>query len=394
MQRILTIGAFSLLALTPAWAQNWFFNKSDIVNDSLPQKSFLQLRYQIGRIADTKTDAVNYIESNPFQSIDFRYGFYGYGRKKWHQLHHFPAYGIGISKVWFQPIDNILGNPYATYLFFNEPLARFKKSSLGYDFSLGLAYHWKPYDTNSNPEQKVIGSAVTAMVSFAIQYEFKLSDRLDGTIGLGINHFSNGRIRSPNRGLNLYGLNTSIRYRLGHSTAHKKANITFKESKNIHYPTESFKSLYEFYLVGSAGVVTTFKDINNRNIHYWIASGSIDVARHYSYTGKYGVGVDWSYDESLKVAYANDYPASAVPTRLLYWPGIHLSHEYMIHRWTFITQVGINLKTVGDKGTGYGRVALRYDLSKHIFIRAGIRVYKTVVSDFIEWGVGYAYYKK
>ncbi len=393
MQRILTLGAFSLLVFTPAIAQNWFFNRSDVGIDSLPQKSFLQLRYQIGRIADTKTDAVDYLEANPFQSIDFRYGFYGYGRKKWHQLHHFPTYGIGLSKVWFQPTDNILGNPYATYLFFKEPFAQFKKSSLSYDFSLGLAYHWKRYDTNSNPEQKVIGSSVTAMVGFIIQYEFKLSDRLDGTIGIGVNHFSNGRIRSPNRGLNLYGLNTSVRYRFGPGTPQKKANGIYRESKNIHHPIEPFKSLYEFYLVGSVGVVTTFRDINNRGIYYWIASGSIDVARHYSYTGKYGIGMDWSYDESLKVAYENDFPGSAVPTHLLYWPGIHLSHEYMVHRWTFITQAGINLKAVGDKGTGYGRVALRYDVSKHLFVRAGIRVYKTIVSDFIEWGVGYTYYK-
>lgn len=393
MLRILTLSV-SFLAAQSAAGQNWFFNKTDVTQDSLPVKSFLQLRYQLGGIADTKTAGVHYIDSNPFQSVDVRYGVYGYGRKKWHQLHHYPTYGIGISKFMFQPKDNILGNPFTTYLFFNESVFKFKKSSVGYDFSVGLAYHWKPYDQYTNPEQKVIGSPVTAYVAMGVQYDFKFSDRFDATLGISINHFSNGRIRSPNRGLNLYALNSSLRYRLGPvRPAHKSKDISFKESKQVTYVLDSFRPMIEFYTVASAGAVTTFQDINNRSLYYLAASGSIDVARHYRPSGKYGLGFDWSYDESLKVVYQNDYPSGAVPSYLLNWPGVHLSHEYLIHRWTFITQAGINLKVVGDKGIGYGRIALRYDLTKSIFLRVGVRVHHSVTSDFIEWGAGYSYYK-
>ena len=394
MLRSLTLSVF-ILATHNAAGQNWFFNKTDTTQGSLPIKSFLQLRYQYGGIADTKTEGVHYIDSNPFQSVDFRYGIYGYGIKKWHQLHRYPTYGLGISHFVFQPTDNILGNPFTTYLFFNEPIFRFKKSSLGYDFSLGLAYQWRPYDQYTNPEQKVIGSAVTAHVGMGFQYEFKFSDRLDATAGISINHFSNGRMRSPNRGLNLYAINSSLRYRLGpvRSTASKNKEFSFKESKKISYSFDPFKPILEFYAAASAGPVTTFQDINNRSLYYLAASLSVDVARHYGPAGKYGFGFDASYDESLKVVYQNDYPSGSVPSHLLYWPGIHLSHEYMVHRWTFITQAGINLKVVGDKGTGYGRIALRYDLTKSIFLRVGVRVYHSITSDFIEWGAGYSYYK-
>lgn len=386
--KILTIGFISFITTTSC-AQDWFFNTTDPRQDSLPLKTFLQFHYQFGGVADTKTQGVQYVDTNPFQSFDFRFGVYGDGQKKWHQLHHYPTYGIGINKFFFQPKENILGNPFTTYIFFNEPFFRFKKSTLGYDFSLGLAYNWKPYDQYTNPEQKVIGSAVTSFVGIGLQYEFKVSDRMDATFGINLNHFSNGRIRSPNRGLNLYGINTSIRCRLG-SLRDKSSDAIFKAQKRI---IEPFQPMFEFYAVVSAGAVTTFQDINYRGLYYRAASITFDAARHYGHSGKYGLGFDWSYDESLKVLYQNDYPSGDVPSNFLNWTGVHLSHEYMIHRWTLITQAGVNLKVVGDKGSGFGRVALRYDLSKSIFLRIGLRVYNTFSSDFIEWGAGYSYYK-
>ncbi len=396
MLRILTFGAISIFTAIPARSQQWNFNQSDKSIDSLPQRSFLQVRYQVGRLANTNTDAIKYIESNPYQSIDFRYGIFGNGKKMWHQLHHHPTYGVGISKVLFQPTENILGNPWTAYAFYNQPFLRLKTSSLGYDFSFGLAGNWKPYDQQTNPEQKAIGSHVTGQLGFAVQYDFKLSNRLDGIIGLSLTHFSNGRIRSPNRGLNLYGLNASVRYRLGASgnSAEQKMAGSFLRVANIHHEIATFHPYNEFYVVGSLGAVTTFQDINNRSLSYMAGSLSIDIAHHFSYTQKLGIGLDWSYDESLKVVYQNDYPAGSVPTHLLYWPGMHLSYEYMVHRWTFITQAGVNLKVTGDKGLGYGRLGLRYDLTKHIFLRVGLRVYKFVASDFLEWGVGYSWAKR
>ncbi len=393
MVRILVFVVISSLVTITARSQQWDFISADSGVDSIPQRTFFQFQYQVGRLGNTNTDAIKYIESNPYQAFDLRYGIIGYGKKTWHQLHHFPTYGIGISKVLFQPRDNIIGNPLAAYIFYNQPVFKFRNSSISYDFSFGLAGNWKPYDEQTNPEQKAIGSAITGLLGLGVQYHFKLSGRLDGSLGIGLTHFSNGRIRSPNRGINLYGVNTSIFYRLGSggNKTHLEQDRASIRYPNINSEIPTFKPRIEFYAVGSLGAVTTFQDINNRSLYYLAGSISLDVARHFSYTGKYGVGLDWSYDESLKVVYQNDYPNGNVPVNLLYWPGVHLSYEYMVHRWTFISQVGVNLKVVGDKGTGYGRLGLRYDLSKHIFLRVGLRVYKSLASDFIEWGIGYSW---
>jgi len=391
------IGTLILLTLSVhlVSAQNWFFNKADSADQRMfPKYGFVQLRYQHGGFLPSGVDEVEYIEKNPFNAIDIRYGLTGYGRKKWQQLHHYPTFGIGVTKFFFQPNDNIFGNPFATYLFFNESIVRFKKSKITYNFDVGLSYGWKPYDSLDNPEQRVIGSSVNFVFMLALQYEFKISNRLDGIIGANLNHMSNGRIVSPNRGVNLYAGNVSLRYKLRPSKQKKYTggDLTFMPPPNIYHDIDPFKSMIEFYGVAAAGVATTFKNKNN-HIYYLVSSLTLDAAKHYSYSGKLGAGLDLFYDGSLKEDYESEYPSGNIPSHLLYWPGVHLSHEYMVHRWTLVTQAGLNLKVPKDKGIWYARLGLRYDLSKVIFVRASVRLYQKFYSDFVEWGVGYSYYK-
>lgn len=376
-------------------AQNWFFNKADSANQSsFPKHGFLQLRYQHGGFFPSGDSGVQHIEKNSFDALDVRYGFRGYGRKKWHQLHHYPTFGLGVTKFFFHPKDNLFGNPFATYLFFNEPIAQFKKSKLAYDFDVGLSYGWKPYNPQSNPDQKSIGSPVNFIFMLGLQYEFELSHRLEGSIGANLNHISNGRIRSPNRGVNQYAANISLRYQLSSlKSKRNNKNSDYLMPANIHHTIDTFRSMLEFYVVGSAGVVTTFKNIDNQ-IYYLASSLTADVARHYRYNAKFGAGLDLFYDASLKENYELQYPTGNVPSRLFYWPGVHLSHEYMVHRWTLITQAGLNLKVPQGKGLWFARIGLRYDVSKSIFLRASVRLYQKFYSDFIEWGVGYSYYKQ
>src|SRR6187549_362179 len=250
LKSIGTIFCF-VLCVHSGVAQNWFFNQADSASQhTFTKEAFLQVRYQHGGFFPGGDSGVQYIQKNAFDAIDVRYGFVGYGRKKWHQLHHYPTFGLGFTKFFFHPKDNLFGNPVATYLFFNEPIAQFKKSKLAYDFDVGLSYGWKPYDSLTNPEQKSIGSSVNFIFMLGIQYEFKLSNRLEGIIGGNLNHISNGRIRSPNRGVNQYAVNASLRYRLSPLKSKRKNNHSdFSVPVNIYHSIDTFRSMFEYYVV-------------------------------------------------------------------------------------------------------------------------------------------------
>ncbi len=137
--------------------------------------------------------------------------------------------------------------------------------------------------------------------------------------------------------------------------------------------------------MGGLGFVTTFNDVNtNRDRFYWTTALSADIARQYGYTGRLGVGVDWFTDGSIR----QDVKGDASFSKLQWW-GASMSHEYLIHRWAIVTQPGLYLHTSGDKGSWFCRVALRYDLTPRLFLRGGVRIYKTFRSDSIEGSIGY-----
>lgn len=367
--------------------QNYFFNATDTVKQGpLPRYGFLAVRFQADKLMDSGTPGLRYIQRHAVYAVDVRYGLRGYGRKLWHQVHHYPTFGVGFGKYFFSPSSNILGSPFSTYAFFNEPFFVGRRSKLAYDLSLGVSYGWKAYDSLVNPGQKALGSSVNVLIGLALQYEVKVSDRVELMVGPTISHFSNGRMRTPNRGLNLYGVTASLRYDL--AKGRKSEGRPFPEE--IRHVLPAFARMYEFYVVGGLGIVTTFNDINiNRDRFYWTTAVSADVARHYSYTGKYGVGIDWFYDGSVRQEYAGD-----VPFNRLQWWGVHFSHEYMIHRWTLVAQPGLYVRAAADKGAWFGRVAVRYDLSQRVFLRGGVRIYKSFRSDSIEGSIGYSLYKR
>ena len=61
----------------------------------------------------------------------------------------------------------------------------------------------------------------------------------------------------------------------------------------------------------------------------------------------------------------------------------------MVHRWTFVAKMGLNLTKRNVKGAWWGRFGLRYDLSKHIFFRGTLKIPNGWKADFIEIGGGY-----
>ncbi len=361
-----------------------------------PRYFVLDLKAQRGRHITTGVPILEEtIEKNPYSAFEFRFGVKGYGQKSWHQIYRYPTYGLGIYQAFFIPHQNQLGNPGAIYMFFNQSLLGNEKISLGYDLSTGIAYNFLNYDPEHNPEQLAIGTARNIIFQLEAETAFRILKRLDGSVGIGFTHFSNGRIRTPQRGVNLYHLTGKLRYHLG--VLYRKDG--FREGwpgvrpDPIHHILPKFNPRWEFYLCASGGVATPEGEHLwvNRDLHYFVASTDLSASFHYAYFGKLGLGVDFFWDESV-----NEYhvtPEGSLPfAEEFYWGG-HIGHEIMIHRFRVVTHLGINLAQREYKGKWYGRIGLRFDISKHFFLRSTLKFPAGFKADYIEWGVGYAIYK-
>ena len=361
-----------------------------------PRYYTLDFKAQLGRHVTTGVTILEEtIEKKPYFVYEFRFGIKGYGQKSWHQIFRYPTYGLGIYQAYFIPQNNQLGNPGALYIFFNQSLIGNEKISFGYDLECGLSYNFLNYDPDDNPEQLAIGTANNIIFQIEAETAFRIMKRLDGAVGIGFTHFSNGRIRTPQRGVNLYHMTGKLRYHVG--ALYRKDGLREGWPKvrpePIHHILPKFNPRWEFYVCASGGVATPEGEHLwvDRSLHYFVASTDLSVAYHYSYFGKFGLGVDFFYDESL-----NEYhvtPQNSLPFAEEFYWGTHIGHEFMVQRFRVVTHMGITLAQREYKGKWYGRIGLRYDFSKRFFFRATLKFPAGFKADFIEWGLGFSLYK-
>ena len=120
--------------------------------------------------------------------------------------------GVGYYNMYEKPQ---LGNPLTVYLFQGARIARFnQRLSLNYEWNFGASFGWKPYHSDLNPYNKVIGSKVNAYLNTNFYFNWMLSPKFDFTTGVAVTHFSNGNTKFPNAGLNSIGLKVGLVYNI------------------------------------------------------------------------------------------------------------------------------------------------------------------------------------
>ena len=126
--------------------------------------------------------------------------------------------GAGLAFHSFNPQ---LGNPVSLYLFQGATVKTLsQRLSLNYEWDFGLTYGWKTYDRDTNPENRVIGSKLTAYIDLGFYLRWMLSRNWDLNIGASVSHYSNGNTAIPNAGLNAVGAKASVAYYINREEKH------------------------------------------------------------------------------------------------------------------------------------------------------------------------------
>ena len=118
--------------------------------------------------------------------------------------------GVGLA---YHDLNPQLGNPVSLFLFQGATIKTLaRRLSLDYEWNLGLAYGWKKYDAETHPDNRVVGSKMTAYINVDLYLRYMLSNQWDLNLGASITHFSNGNTSIPNAGLNIAGVKASVAY--------------------------------------------------------------------------------------------------------------------------------------------------------------------------------------
>lgn len=172
----------------------------------------------------------------------------------------------GVGLAWHD-LNPQLGHPLSLFLFQGATIKTLApRLSLDYEWNLGLAYGWKKYDAVSNPDNRVIGSKMTAHISVDFYLRYRLSRQWDLNLGASVTHYSNGNTSIPNAGLNIAGLKVGAAYYF-----RERGRVGAPPSSNNTSPS-SKRWTWDLTLYGA-----------------WKRKGLETEAGSYAIPGKYGV---------------------------------------------------------------------------------------------------------
>lgn len=317
-----------------------------------------------GRLIPHHPELKNLAGSVAFYNV--RLGFQTQGAKEWQRLYNYPQIGIGLSHNYLT--KSFLGNPTSLYSFLNLPLTSGSKLKLDLGMHLGLACGIHPF-SEQNQQNIALGSKCAAYASLNLNASVRISQNIDLLLYAGGYHYSNGNTNKPNKGLNMLGTETGLRYTLQESYTKRNTDpVTPKEPRS------------SILLFGALG----WKKEATYSSQYRVGSLSAGYYRSINHKSRLSAGLDLFYDEGI-LYYTNKENRlnNVVAT------GFFGGHELTFDKFSIVTQVGIYLRNPHPYDPFYyERLGLRTVIAKRIVPSISLKAHEFKI-DFVEWGVGF-----
>jgi hypothetical protein len=391
---VLLMGFFS----TVVFAQNDDTDNVVEENSRRMHNRFIGLQVNNGMILSTD-EFTSTFASRYYQSLSLKFGFRSTGNCWTDFAYGMPYVGIGVRLLNFPTKREIFRNPIAVYLFHGGTIRSFSpRFSLHYEWNLGASFNWGHFDPFDNPENIVFSTPTNIYASLNAYTRWRVSPRVDFHLGLGFNHFSNGSVRLPNRGMNLFAPFVEITYALD------CPERNFRPLTYIPPPTEFEQRIdYEFMLTVSSRqtrVDTLGTGLPSRYLNYNFPVFGFSFTPLFvpSRRYRYGVGLDIIYDRSSNVrAWREPHPISGnMYDRIELAPfserlsvGLSARGEITMPVYTFFANIGYNIIQQTNENRFYQVIGVKFYPRNEMFVTFGIRATNFSRAQFLYWSVGY-----
>jgi len=299
------------------------------------------------------------------------------GSKEWHQAYNFPDYG---GYFLFQDFKSQpLGTNYAVGAFYNF---YFWKRQLQFKLSQGIALTTNPYDKAENSKNKAFGSKFMGNTNFGLVYDNqKMFKDFGFHAGFLFTHFSNGRVKSPNSGINTYSLNIGVNYNLSKD---------FVRVVDTSFVKKSYKEPIHYNVVVRAGINEN-PIINSGQFPFYHISFYAD--KRINRKSALQLGTELFLTESMREYikyYSVAYPEMNIKPDTDYKRiGLFVGHELLINRISLEAQLGYYVYEPFKKDIPiYDRVGIKYYFTDKIFGGFTIKTH-LFLAEALEFGIGY-----
>lgn len=324
-------------------------------------------------------------------SVHLKYAFQQAPNSKIAQIYKGAYQGVGVGWAEFNPQ---LGHPVTAYLFQGARIATVcPRLTFNYEWNLGLAMGWNPYNADNNVSNLVIGSKVTAYINADFYLAYRLSRQIDLNVGASVTHYSNGNTKFPNAGLNTAGIRAGLAYYINRpaTEASFQAYPSFAKGLTcdvLLYGAWHKRGMYSheggaFALPGTFGVVG-FNINPMYNVNHWL---------------NVGLSVDGVYDEGANLHVIGDPPYESDDvekpnTNKQMAMGLSARTEFVMPYFTINLGVGMNVvnRTSDFKGL-YEVLALKINMSRRVFAHIGYTLNDFRSPRHLMLGMGYRFGK-
>lgn len=290
-----------------------------------------------------------------YQLNFFKNGNFG---REWQSLYNNPQHGFSVI---YSPLSSPehLGFGVGIFPFVNFHVFEKNKFSVAFFVGAGLGFVQKPFSIRENYKNEAVGSRFNAVLAGQADFRYRASASSEISAGLSLTHFSNGKIKTPNLGINNCGIFLGYAYHL-------------KPEKPIETkPAFSMEKTYEFNFF-FAGSTKQNYPVGGKN--YLYTAYSMNVKRIMGHKRKIGAGLDMFYDYSDR-AYFESIGFSKRDITYVK-PAIYFIHDFTLSRVSILIHIGTYLYAFEknqDVGMIYDRVGIQYyfnqNISTHIALK-------------------------
>jgi len=328
--------------------------------------------------------ASHHLELDIFQShfpaFEFSIEKATWGKEHWEVVYGYPIIGISF---FYSPLGNFqeIGSAYAIYPFINFPIVQNEKQSFNFRLGVGLAYLTNHFDQTENYKNFAIGSNLNVVGSLYLEYRRKISKMLTIAGGIGLTHFSNGAMKTPNFGMNNVTATVSL--------------TTYLKRPNPQLNNKILPDLYPFEFDGKksfdldVGLSVGLKDMSQLvGKKFMVYVFAANIFKQISWKSKLGIGVDLTYDASDK--YLLEWNGNPADNSLqILKPGVNAAYQLLISRMSFVFNFGYYLSgKERSEGSIYQRLTLRYLFTDHLFASVTVNS-NWGKAEYIGFGIGY-----
>lgn len=312
-------------------------------------------------------DYVGHLISNHPEGVLLGYNWKTFGNKEWEQVYNYPDYGISYQYIDFK--NPYIGNNHAIGIHYNF---YFFKRHLMLRISQGIGITSNPYDKEINNKNNAFGTKILDNNYFLLQYQKQnIIGRFGLQAGLFLTHFSNGRFKAPNSGINTVALNVGVNYNF----SEEKSFIKDSLPSNASY-RERIKYNFAFRTGISEGSVV---GLGQRQFYHIGLYADKRIGRKSALQ----LGTDIFFSRYLKdyikfvsVAFPEGNSQHTNPNTDYKRVGLFVGHELFINKLSIETQLGYYIYKPFDYEIDiYQRIGLKYYVYKKWFTGVGLKAH-------------------